>query len=599
MAGDDFLRSSKDGDDAEKKKKRLEDSGLGNLPPLSNFDSSGFESDAGLPPLSSFESDGGASAGGRKSLGGLPPVSDINIETPQPAGGNIKAPPAGFDPNEIGAGQGRERTFGGLSGKVRTGFQDLAADSDFSPETPDIGPGPDSEIDTPMFDSAFGSADSGAFAQPFDTVEPAKAQHPPMFGGEDAQPAGAERISFDAGAFDASDDFVAAGAPGFSPDTATPMTASPPGAPPQIGKLKKAKAKGVGGASSSRLATAAIALVALAIGIVLGPILSNSLTFIPNPLRAVVADNKVEIDKLNLEIKKYREISTDSGKPIVTKEELDKMLDQKKGLTNEIAGLTTQKTDAQAKLDETSAQFDKAKSDLDSTTKEYVEAQGAFEDLQNKTAITQARQMGLVAEVDRLTGLVGTLDEANTRSQATKEALEHSIDLLTIRVKEGIPLTPAKYSRDARRAAVENLKAQAEAAKWVTPALQDAYTAVYQKELDIAASTEYFFARMPVTNKLGEVELKWAECLMKGNWAVYYRSLDGKNIGIYENLANSGSVPSYGPRENLPKNVQEEIAAQVMASRVKGFEAKLQALAEKEQIANGLETPMQKVFDSL
>ena len=40
------------------------DSGLGNLPPLSDFDSqSGLESDGGLPPLGSFDSDKGPRAG--------------------------------------------------------------------------------------------------------------------------------------------------------------------------------------------------------------------------------------------------------------------------------------------------------------------------------------------------------------------------------------------------------------------------------------------------------------------------------------------------------------------------------------------------------
>ena len=156
------------GDD---KKKGADDSGLGNLPPLSDFDSgSGLDPDAELPPLGNFETrDSGMS--------GLPPLGEIPIETPNPSGGNIRPAPPGFEGSASGI-----PSFGGRG----TGFQDLAADSDFSPETPDIGPGPDTSLDTPIFDSAFGPSDSSfTFTPATPTPAPTQAMETPVFGEQD------------------------------------------------------------------------------------------------------------------------------------------------------------------------------------------------------------------------------------------------------------------------------------------------------------------------------------------------------------------------------------------------------------------------------
>ncbi len=67
------------------------DSGLGNLPPLSDFESSagGGGFDSGLPPLSAIDP---SSDKDRISIGGLPPISDIPVETPIPTGGAIRPP---------------------------------------------------------------------------------------------------------------------------------------------------------------------------------------------------------------------------------------------------------------------------------------------------------------------------------------------------------------------------------------------------------------------------------------------------------------------------------------------------------------------------
>ena len=86
---------------------------------------------------------------------------------------------------------------------------------------------------------------------------------------------------------------------------------------------------------------------------------------------------------------------------------------------------------------------------------------------------------------------------------------------------------------------------------------------------------------------------------MKGNWAVYYRTVDGKNIGSYENLSPGEPTPLYGFRETLPDTVQKQIESEVVASRGEGYQEKLKALAEKQVVSEGNDTPFQKVFNSL
>jgi hypothetical protein len=477
----------------------------------------------------------------------------------------------------------------------------MAADSDFSPETPEIGPGPETDIDTPMFDSAFGGAAGGAgaggrtFTPTFDTPAPTQAMETPMFGGEPGKDS-----PFDDGAFQPAAPFDAGTPmPDFSPDSTMASkkpTAAPAPPAPAKGKAKAAAAPKGGG--KGMLTLVAIAIICLAIGVFAGPFLSTKVSYIPNPLRTDVADRDAKIQQLETTIKRQSDTEK-AGRPAPTVDEINKLLDQQEKLATSIKDLTAQEGKAKEDLDKTAGQLDQVRADLENKNEEFVKAQEAFEDLQNQTAIVQARQMGLVAEVERLTGLVGTLEEANARSGEVKAALMHSIERLATEVQEGIPLTPEKFARANRIAAVEDLKKRVTDSNWITPDLFNSYTDLYLKELEIGASTAYFFARVPVTNGLGDVQQKWAECLMKGNWAVYYRTIDGKNIGSYENVAQANTSPEYGFREMLPEKVQKEIELEIVASRSPDFEEKVKLIAEKQEISDGGVTPVQRVFNSL
>jgi len=589
MTNDEFGNGNSSPD--KESEKGDESGGLGNLPPLSDFDSGEvpdeMASDSALPPLSSFDSDPEKDSKA-SGLDGLPSLDDINVETPKPAGGNIKPAPPGFE----------DFTTPPPSAPDKTGFQDLSADSDFSPATPQVGPGPDSDLDTPMLDSAFGAGGgSGGFSPTFETPAPTQAMETPLFGETPKPPAETPEPAFDEGAFSPGGAFdVGTPVPDFSPDTAPPTTKATP--TPQKAPAKGKKAKLPGGAKG-KLATAGIIAAALIVGILAGPYVSNSVAFLPNPLKAVVADQDKQITDLTSQNKRLMASQTEEGKPAVSQEMIDQMLDQKEQLDKNIADLTGKEAEAKATLDQTAQQLESVRGDLEAQNEEFVTAQEAYENLKNETAIVQARKMGVAAEVEQLTAMVGKLDEANQRSRATRDALEHSIERMAVEIGEGIPLTPEKYSRTARLAAVEDLKARVAEAKWVTPALLDSYTTLYNRELEIAASTSYFFARIPVTSKLGDTREKWAECLMKGNTSVYYRTLDGKNVGIYEKIENEGMPAAFGFRENLPEPLQKSIAEEVMLSRSEGFEEQLRTLAEKQKLIDGVATPVQRVFNSL
>ncbi|HPO15661.1 MAG TPA: hypothetical protein PLI09_19625 [Candidatus Hydrogenedentes bacterium] len=558
------------------------DSGLGNLPPLSDFDSKGSGGDSGLPPLGGFDSP-------MSDEGGLPPISDIDVETPQPTGGNIKAAPPGFESKVASTFSSGPRPGG-------TGFQDLAADSDFSPETPEIGPGPgqDSPMDTPMFDSAFGGGPA-AFDSGMRTPAPTQAMETPMFGGSQGPARGAGGgMGFDQGAFGGGMDFGGGTPPpDFSPDTDMQQAAAPV-------EMKKGKAKKPGGGKMAAVITLVAGLI---IGILVGPMALSYLPFdlpVPNPVRDKLLAAQAENKSLNERLQKYIASVGEPGegkKVSLTKEERDKLEQDILAKKTELADVTTKLDGTNADLSSKQSALTAIEQDINKKTEEFVTAQEQYEDLQNETAIIQARQKGLVAEVDRLTSLVGQLDEANQRSMSVKEAFAHNVDRLIIQIKEGIPLTPEKYSAAKRLASAEDLRDMVSKAKWVTPELQQEYTSLYLKEMEIAASNDYFFAKVVVKDQFGNVVNKWAECLMQGNWGVYFRTFDGRNIGVYENIG-AADAPQWVFKEDFTAAVRKDINGRIVAARVPGYEEKIKVLTEK-QVAQNEGSTLQQNFDSL
>lgn len=599
--------------DSDKEGKPLRDltsdSGLGNLPPLSDFDSqahAAFDSGGsggGLPPMGSFGSGGG---GLTPSDDDLSAISDLDVETPGSTPGR-----------DLYSSGGAVNTPS--SPTPGTGFQDLAADSDFSPETPEIGPGPDSNLDTPMFDSAFGGSSKlqGGMSASLDTPAPTQAMETPMFGAPSAPKSGGGGFGDDGfdlggpmgggfGGFDAGGavgggfnmggggggmDFDAGTpAPDFSPDTGMR-------APNTGNDGKKGKGSGGGGQSMGALIGAAIA--ALVLGMVIGPIaIGGFLPEIINPTLAAKNAAEREIATAKSQVQAANNRAAEAERLL---KELQDAETQSEGAGN----VTEQLSQAKAELEQVTAELEVKTADLQAIERdilakneEFLSAQQLYEDLKNETAITQARQKGLIAEIERLTTYVGELEEANQRRIGTRDSLAHAVDRLVIQIKEGIPLTPEKYSYRDRLAAAESLRNRIESSNWVSPELQEDYTKLYLKELEIAQSSEYFFAKLRVTDEFGNKTAKWAECLMQGNWSVLYRTLDGKNIGEYTNLAEPGEPVRWGFREGLSKDETKHFEDKIFANRVEGFEEKIAVIAAK-QLASEEGNAFQRAFDSL
>ncbi len=571
-----------------------EDDTAGNLPPLSSLDSSadsGFDSDMSLPPLGSLDFESSA----EDSSGGLPPVEELSVQEPTPTGGAIKPPPPGFEAARRGEGPETEPA----TPAAESGFQDLSADSHFPEVSSEISPGPDSDMETPMFDSAFGGDDINLGGEM--TPAPTQTVDTPLFDttAETPAPGGAEAgLAFDEGAFDLGEGeaFEAGGTPmpDFSQDTGMPPEAAPMA---EAEEVPMERAKPARGGGPGVLVTVGIGLAAVIIGIIGGPFVAAKLSFLPNPTAKELQAAQEQVAMQQRQITKLTQAQQDREGPALTPEQIDEMIEQRDGLQAAIDMLTTQHDEAGAKFNSLRDDLAMITEEIEAKNEEYVETQDHYEELVNETSIVRARHMGLRAEVDRLTGQVGELEDADARRLASKEALEHDIERLAVAVKEGIPLTPEKYARSARLAAVEELKAKAEAAKWVTPELLKAYTELYQREMEIASTKSYFFANIPVTDRLGSMQMKWAECLMIGNWAVYYRTLDGKNIGIYEDVAESGP-PRYAFREGLEGHVKKMLESQIFDSRVEDYEAKVKVLAQKQSIRES-ETSFQQAYNSL
>ncbi len=567
-----------------------EESSLGNLPPLSDFESSdGGNFDSNLPPLSGIDSD--SDKGGADSIGGLPPISDIPVETPLPDSGGLDTPttpaspatPAFDTPTSQHADTPTDTS----------GFQDLTADSDFTPETPEVAPpGPESDIETPMFDSAFG-ADSSAFSGAADTSAPTQAMETPMFGANPQAPAaGIGDQGFDADAFGANMD-QGTPAPDFSPDTV----------PPPATPATMAGADGDGGDGGGRrgrggvLVGAGALVVGALVGIGLGPYVANTLSFMPNPAKAEIESKDIEITSLKSKVKSLEGARSANVNPNMSEAELEAMRNQAVEIKGQIDGLTEQKNGIEGDLAEVQQTLAAATEDLDLTTEKFVEAKADYDQLIKDTSITQAQKQGLDAEVDRLQVLTGRLEDANIRRIETVESLRSNIAALGILVRDGNPLVPEKYSRESRIEKITDFTNRAEAAKWVNPSLLDEFNELYRQELEISQSREYFFATVPIMDRFGTRGKMPAECLMNGNWGTYYRTLDGEHIGVYSNAAAEGAV-AYMFRDSEDAAAQKQIEDEIFSSRTQGYEAMLDVLVQKHLIYDDRDE-MQKKYDSL
>ncbi len=578
------------------------DEGLHSLPPLSEFDSAsdgGGQTDSDLPPLDTpgAEDDEGFS--------GLPPIVDIKVDTPAVRPSDLDTPtpgkrtpatrtpskrtpanpssaktvatpsPAGFKtPSDSDLASPSDGGFG---------FQDFAADSDFSPETPEIGPGPDSDIETPMFDSAFGG-DSDEFTSGARSSAPTQAMQTPMIG----KPKSSGGFGDDFGAVTPD---VGTPVPDFSPDTGAGISRDTGGmTPAPVGGVPR----GGGGLRGILLAVAAL-IIGVIGGVFAGPFAIDKVPLVPNPFKDDLDGKDQEIARLKQRVDSMTKAAPSGEK--ISQEDLDALTAKFIETRTELTRATDELTQKTEELNTLNNQVALVTADIAEKNDEFVEAQEDLEELVNETAITQARYEGLLAENERLTEAVGELEVADARRAATKDTLQHNAELLIVQIQGGSPLTPFRYDHQQRLNRAMELRDKIQKAKWVDPQLLDEYTSLYVAELGIASSREYFYARVPVKDDLGNTYYIWAECLMNGNWSVYFRTIDEKVIGSYENTAGSGP-PKYEFRQDLPEDMRVDITQAITAARPEGWEAKIADLQAKQAIYQD-ETNLQRNFSSL
>jgi len=578
-----------------------DEGGLHSLPPLSEFDSAsdgGGQSDSDLPPLDTPGADD-------EGFSGLPPIVDIKVDTPAVRPSDLDTPtpgkrtPAKRTPSRrTPAGPGSAKTVATPSpAGFKTpsdsdlaspsdggfGFQDFAADSDFSPETPEIGPGPDSDIETPMFDSAFGG-DSDEFTSTARSSAPTQAMSTPTFGA-------AKSGGFGDDAFGAVTPDQGTPVPDFSPDTGAGMRDTGGLTPAPVGGGGRR-----GGGVKGVLITVGVAIIALIAGIFAGPFAIDKVPGVPNPFADDLAAKDQEIATLERRVNEAVRATSESGIKI-SPEDLDALIAQFNEVTANKTRTEQELAQRNEELTTLNNQLALVRADIDEKNNQFIESQELLEDLINETAITRARHEGLLAENERLTEAVGELEVANARSVSTKDTLQHNAELLIIQIQGGSPLTPARYGYQERLTRATALKDKILRAKWVDPQLLDEYTSLYLSELAIASSREYFFARIPVKDELGNTYYTWAECLMNGNWSVYFRSIDEKIVGSYENTAGSGP-PKYEFRQDLPEGMRVDIIEALEAARPANWEEKFKDLQEKQAIYDN-KTALQRNFNSL
>jgi len=194
----------------------------------------------------------------------------------------------------------------------------------------------------------------------------------------------------------------------------------------------------------------------------------------------------------------------------------------------------------------------------------------------SELTILTARNGGLRGELAKLEGLVGRLEDANTRRMAVKEAVEESMVLLAVRLKESSPLVPPEFNKDRRVGRVEALRNKLAQSNWAYPALMKEFTDLFIEEIKLNSEQHHFVAKLPLEIK-GESTERWCECLSLGTWAVYFQTLDRRVVGVFMNTADAGR-PNYEFITELTSVEKTQIRAELDRIRPENFEEQVARL---------------------
>ena len=423
----------------------------------------------------------------------------------------------------------------------------------------------------------------------------------PLFGSKPEMDTGGGGMGFDDDAFGMATPDVGADAgtpvPDFSPDTGAGGMPDTGMASHRLAMAAPPKKSG-GGVGVLVMLLVLVGLVLAGIGFAAAPFVIDRVSTLQKftPQGDTIANQEGEISTLKNRVQSLMRVSENAPEGL-SQEKVDELIAEHELRTRELNATQANLSAARGEYADVESDLALVVADIEEKNGQFVEAQEMLEDVVNETVITRAQYDGLIAENSRLTDVVGELEVANSRRQATKDTLLHNIDLLVVQVQGGSPLAPQRFDHASRLAKVTALRDKVARAKWVDPQLLDQFTSLYLAELGIASSREYFFARIPVHDQLDNIRYVWAECLMNGNWSVYYSTIDGKHVGSYENAAGSGP-PRYEFREELPGGMRGDISEAIKASRVEDYEEKVAVLHQKQKIYDN-KSKMQTSFSSL
>lgn len=235
-------------------------------------------------------------------------------------------------------------------------------------------------------------------------------------------------------------------------------------------------------------------------------------------------------------------------------------------------------------MEEKQQKYDELEAYLDDINDAITTANSDLVRTNSELEIVSARSEGLKGDVRKLEVLVGNLEDANNRRVAVKEALESSLSLLLVRIKESSPLTPPEYKKDKRVSRAQSLQHKLAGTNWAYPELISDFTDLFLEEIKLNSQHHYFMAKLPLELR-GEFSEEWCECLSLGTWAVYFQTLDRRNVGVFLNMGKDGKQ-----RYEFVTTLNREEAAQV-----RGEIARLRPDNFSEQVVELPDAPKQKV----
>ncbi len=380
-----------------------------------------------------------------------------------------------------------------------------------------------------------------------------------------------------------------------TPGIGTPPVAPPPGMP-DMGEPGEPAKKGRG-LLGKILSTPVVAVVCLIIGAgIMFALVQYGLLRVgagkPTGAPQVMvgaAELKEQIRQLNGQLVQYQQAVGD----IEQAQQMAQELQQRQAAEGTIEQVMQRVAD----MEEKQARYDELEVYLEEINDAIVAANEERNRTRSEVDILTARKEGLIEEVAKFEDLVGKLEDANERRLAVKEAIEESLVLFMVNLRESAPVVPPEFSKTKRLARAEQLQTKLAQTNWAYPALIQEFTDLFLEEIELNSQQHYFLAKLPLEVK-GQTTERWCECLSLGTWAVYFQTLDRRTVGVFMNTAEVGK-PKYEFITELENAEKVQIRAAIGRLRPADFEKRIARLPGAPQQVIKQKGGVAKFFDLL